>query len=319
MKSVWVASTLKIQLVFDFQRSNLTQIALRAGREPDQNYRDYFKVLRKESLSITDLGYFRLDTLKEIMYAYKSFFLSRLFPRTGLLTPEGKSIDLLKLLQRVPDKSFEMNVLLGKQKKHRLPCRLIVQAVPQKVADERRRKAKEKAKRKGSKVSKRTLALLSWTCLVTNVPVDMLSASQIVSFYRVRWQVELVFKLWKSYCGLARVAAFRRERIIVELYAKMIGILLTRFLTVHLQVSSDIEHIREVSSFKIRKICQRFARDLNRNLRTLSSLQSTLADLSVHIERFGFMEKRKTEPNVCRSLFLASTPVISPTMENNFT
>ena len=41
----------------------------------------------------------------------------------------------------------------------------------------------------------------SWTWLLTNVPSDV-SAEDIGRLYRLRWQVELLFKDWKSYANL---------------------------------------------------------------------------------------------------------------------
>ncbi len=300
-------ASLKVQLVFEFLAGNLTQIDLQAGRKPDQSYRGHVKVIPKGSLSITDLGYFCLDSFKAIMYERLAYFLSRFYKSTGLSTPEGESINLLELVQSYPREAFEINVLMGKRSKHRLPCRLIVLPVPQEVADQRRHKAKEAARRNHKTVRKHTLALMSWTFFVTNVPTDMLSIEQIRLLYPVRWQIELVFKLWKSYCGLKHIAGFRRERILVELYAKMIGVILTHFLIAPLRMPHGSLANREISPFKVRKIFQRFARDLSRCLGDLTEFQITLSEMLRHIERFGFKEKRQKKPNVCHTLALVST------------
>ena len=299
-------ASLKAQLVFDFLHGNLVQVALRVGREPDQSYREYLQVIPEGALSITDLGYFALDSFKTIMYDRNAYFLSRFRPKTGLLTPEGEPIDLLARLREGSPGPIEFPVLLGKQAKHRLPCRLIALPVPQEVSDRRRHKAKKKARRQNTTISQKTLALMDWTIFVTNVPTEMLSSRQIAVLYPVRWQIELVFKLWKSHCGLRRVAGFRRERILVELYAKLIGVVLTHFLIAPLRMPEDPLTNREISSVKVRKILQRFARDLNRYLGHSVKFQVVLAEMLCHIERFGFKEKRKKEPNTCHALALAS-------------
>ena len=41
----------------------------------------------------------------------------------------------------------------------------------------------------------------SWTWLLTNLPADC-SAENIGQLYRLRWQIELLFKDWKSYANL---------------------------------------------------------------------------------------------------------------------
>lgn len=294
-------ANLKIQLVFEFLLGNLEQIVWQAGREPDQGYQNYLKVLNPGSLHIADLGYFCLDRLKQVAEA--AYFLSRYLYPTGLFTSAGEPIDLLAMLHAEMGNVFELEVLLGS--KHRLPCRLIGLRVPQEVADRRRQKAHKNASRKGrGPVRQERLALMNWTLFVTNVPQTMLSLEQVAVLYSIRWQIELVFKLWKSYCRLNRVAGLRKERVLSELYAKMIGIVLTHFLVAPFRLSHDCR--REVSPFKVRKIFQRFARELNRNLSVLPDFLKVLAEMIKHIRRFGFKEKRKKHPNACQALALVS-------------
>jgi hypothetical protein len=299
-------ASVKIQLVFDFLCGNLIQVDLRPGREPDQSYRDYVQAIPEGALSIADLGYFVLDAIKAIMYERNAYFLTRFRTHTGLLTPQGDEFNLLKRLQSGPRESVEFAVLLGKQKKHQMPCRLIALPVPQEVADRRRQKAREKSRRQKSTPNKETLALMDWTIFVTNVPDEMLSIQQVATLYSVRWQVELVFKLWKSHCGLRRVAGFRRERVLVELYGKLIGAVLTHFLIAPLRMPDGVLTNREISPVKVRQIFQRFTRELNSCLNCPTKFQVTLANMISQIRRFGFKEKRKKEPNVCHALALAS-------------
>ena len=149
---------------------------------------------------------------------------------------------------------------MGKQTKHQLPCRLIALPVSQEVADRRRQKAREKSRRQKTTPNKETLALMNWTIFVTNIPDEMLSMQQIAILYSIRWQIELVFKLWKSHCGLRRVAGFRRERVLVELYGKLIGAVLTHFLIAPLRMPEGMLSNREISPVKVRNIFRRFAR-----------------------------------------------------------
>lgn len=298
-------ASLKVQLTFDFLLGNLTQVVFQPSREPDQKYQGYLAAIQPGSLSITDLGYFCLDAFKTIMLERKAHFLSRFLTNTGLLSSEGEPVDLYDLLQNHPRQTVELDVLLGKQAKYRLPCRLICLPAPPAVAEQRRRKARETARRKGRTPSKKHLAWMDWTLFITNVPASMLSIEQIVLMYRVRWQIELVFKLWKSYCGLKRIAGVRRERVLVELYAKMIGIVLVHFLIAPLRMPQGPQANREISPVAVREIVKRFARDLNRSLATDTS-QAVLSEMLVHIQRFGFKEKRRKSPNVCHALALAS-------------
>jgi hypothetical protein len=290
----------------EFLRHHLTQVVLRAGRDADQSYQDYVQVLEEGALSITDLGYFSLSVFKTIIHDCQAYVLSRLDTQVSLFTPDGVEIDLLDLAQRCGHEAFEMDVLVGKSANARLPFRLLAFPVPQEVADQRRRKAKENACRKGRTVSQRHLALLSWSFFITNAPLDQLPLTMVTVLYRVRWQVELLFKLCKSYCGLKRVAGFRRERILVELYGKLIGVVLTHFLLAPLRMPEGPCGRREISPVKTRKIFRRFIRDLTRAMGYNQQVQDVLSQLLTHIERFAFKEKRTKEPNLCHRLALVS-------------
>ncbi len=297
-------SSLKVQLVFDFLHGNLKLIKFKSGRESDQGYREYLEVIEAGSLTMVDLGYFVLGAFTEIADK-NAYFLSRYRVHTKLYTPNGVEMNLLDTLQSANSISLDMDVHLGA--KQRLPCRLIAFRVPQEVADQRRRKAIENAKRKGRTLSKVALALMDWSIFISNVPPEMLCVQQVINLYRVRWQIELVFKLWKSYCGLGRIAGVRRERVLTELYAKMIGIVLTHFLIAPLRMPEGIGVNREISPVQVRQILRRFARQLNQALANLDDVVNVLKEAVRHIRHSGFKQKRKKNPNVCHILELIAT------------
>jgi hypothetical protein len=299
-------ASVKVQLTFDFLTHHIEQVTLRAGRDTDRAYSGYTQVLPEGSLSITDLGYFSLRPLETITDEHQAYVLTRLdTTHTKVLTPEGAEIGLLALAKQGGPQACEHEVLVGKS--YRLPFRLLIFPVPQEVAEERRRKAKENARRKKRTVSPRHLALQSWSFFITNAPAEKLPLDAAAILYRVRWQIELLFKLCKSHCGLKHVAGFRRERILVELYAKLIGVVITQFLLAPLRVPDEVRvSKREISPVKVRKIFRRFVRDLARALVHKMDLEEVLSQLLMHIGQFGYMEKRTKKPNLCHELALVS-------------
>ena len=86
--------------------------------------------------------------------------------------------------------------------KHRLLGRLVALRVPDAVAELRRKRLQEKASDKGKSVSADRLALCAWTLLLTNVPKTMATSTEMAVLARCRWQIELLFELWKSGGGL---------------------------------------------------------------------------------------------------------------------
>ncbi len=103
-----------------------------------------------------------------------------------------------------------------------MPARLVALRVSDAVAQERRRKVKAAAKREGQVPSARVVARADWTLLVTNVPQAQLTATEAWTLYRCRWQIELLFKRWKSLGGIDEWRSADPERILCEVYAKLL-------------------------------------------------------------------------------------------------
>ena len=191
--------------------------------------------------------------------------------------------------------TFERDLRVGTEAQ--LPCRVCFFRLTQEQAEQRRRKAKAEAQRKGRTVSPRTLQLLDWSIYITNVPATILSLPQVALLYRVRWQIELVFKLWKSVCALNRIAGLRRARVLCELYAKMIGIVLTHRLFAPLRLGRV-----ELSLVKARQLLQDRVMDIARHLDCSAKLSSILQTLAAHVLRFAVKTKRTRKPSTLQQL-----------------
>ena len=75
-----------------------------------------------------------------------------------------------------------------------------------------------------------TLALCEWTILVTNLPPESFSLADILCLQRLRWQIELLFKLWKNELSLDEWRSHQPHQILSELYAKLILALVQHWL-----------------------------------------------------------------------------------------
>ena len=220
-------AAMKLQIRLDFNTGALSGPYLQAGREQDQSALLQSAPLPAGSLRITDLGYFNLDVFGKIGQQ-DGFWLSRLKANVSIYTEDGQPCDLINLLQACQAAEIDLPIQLGDT--HRLPCRLLAARLPLKVAAQRRRKLKANARRKGQTVSQARLELADWTILVTNVPDDLLNLSEAILLYRVRWQIELLFKLWKSEAHLVTSRSHKPWRILTEIYAKLLAVLLQHWL-----------------------------------------------------------------------------------------
>jgi len=290
------AASLKVQLLLNFLTGELAQIVFETGCSPDQAYEADLSRLEAGTLRISDLGYFKLQRFQTIA-EHQAYFLSRLDLHVTLTdATTGQPVDLLTWLQGETVTVSERNLLVGSV--HPIPCRIIAVRLPQAVVDRRRQRAQENARRKGRTLSAHHLALLAWNVFMTNVPATLLTAEQVAQLYPVRWQVELVFKLWKSEFALDRVAGFRRERVLCELYAKLIGAVLLCFLAAPHRLTAEAE----LSLIKAAHIFRRHVLRLAQSLSVQAVLVQNLQQLSQRLLRFGGKTKRRKTPSTCRQL-----------------
>lgn len=299
-------ASMKMQLVFDYLHGCIAYLDLCDGKSSDQGYRGHWTLIKQGSLFMMDLGYFVLDTFKEIHDA-GGYFLSRFQTQTALSYRNGERIELLEWLQEQTETLVEQEILLGGQAKHQIPCRLIAYSLNQELADRRRQTAKESARRQGRTASQRHLKLLDWSIYVTNVSEPMLRSSHVASLYRIRWQIELIFKMAKSFFALAHIASLRSERILSEFYARLIALILTYFLIAPIRLPRAPKNNREISPIKVRIALQRFARFFSRSLHDSRTFITHIHDFFQHVEHFGFKQKRRKSPNSVQLLTLIST------------
>lgn len=220
------AAALKFQVRLELRTGKLEGPQLQDGRASDRAAL-VPTTLPGGALWLADLGYWRLDTL-QTLEQQGVYWLSRLQVQTAIYDTAGQQRDLLALLDAQPAETVDLAVTLGEV--HRLPARLLAVRVPQAVADERRRRLRAVARKKGRMVSARRLALAAWTMLVTNVPSDRLTVREALVLGRARWQIELLFKLWKSHGRVDESRSLKPWRILCEVYAKLLAMVVQHWL-----------------------------------------------------------------------------------------
>jgi len=274
----------KLQTVYDYKRGELEFLDLTAGTVPDNRYTDHLPgMLHKRDLLLMDQGYFKLKTLAEIA-AKGAFFLTRFLVRTLLKDPITHApIDLAKHLSRLEGNACEMDVLMGGEKVPKVACRLIALRVNEQVANERRRRLRKEAKKKGRAVSKDCLHMCDWTLLITNIPQHWLPMDMVRALYTVRWQIELLFKQLKSILRIHQSHTGKENRLRCELYGKLIGAVIIH--RIHATETNRLWNTqrREVSMEKLYKRFQERAFTLMRLL--LVNLLEALTYLRGQIKR----------------------------------
>lgn len=285
-------SALKIQVVYDYLKSQLTFFDITPARENDQGYRKHLQTIKPGALYLQDLGYFCLASFKEF-FCKKAFIISRLLCIATVYEPEsGEKLNMLEVISKMGTESFSFNVCIGK--KERLPFRLVGRRVPAAVAEKRRREARKEARERKYTPKKTTLGLLDWSIYITNIPAEIANAEQIILLYTVRWQIELFFKLCKSEAGIDETLGKRPARIMCEFYAKMLSVVIALFLVslVVREEEKEISHIKAYSRLGL--FGREFFESLSSNYRLKKFIDKFLEVLEKYAMKDRWRKKRKS-------------------------
>ena len=197
------------------------------GRTHDRKTVLQEQPLAPGSLRLADLNYWSLDQFQQLEQQ-GNYWLSRFKLQTTIFTPDGDRWRLVELLQTKKQDELDLPVELGVQ--HRLPARLVAQRLPPQVAQQRRRRVRAEAQRRGKTPSQTQLFLADWLVFVTNIPPEKLSFAELFVVVRVRWQIELLFKLWKSHNVIDESRSQKPWRRLCEIYAKLIGVIIQHWI-----------------------------------------------------------------------------------------
>lgn len=232
------------------------------------------------ALFLFDWGYFKTKALAQIAEA-EAYFLTRLNHQTALYAAKGgrwQRVELPRLVRGASSSLLAYPVYVGACE--RVAVRLVAPPVPEAVVNERRRKARQAARKRGDTPSHAPLALLAWKLFVTNVSGTVWTPTTACRAYSLRWPVELVFKSWNSDLHLATLSTKTQEPPLCYLYGRLLLIALADALCPALRAALWPRQQRELSFLKLIRYLQTLA---DRWLQTLFAPPATLSQWLCHV------------------------------------
>jgi hypothetical protein len=285
---------LKLQVRLEVCSGHLAGPVLRPARENDGKSPYQNEDLPPGAVRMGDLGFYSLKQFVEDQRCGILWF-SRYKAKTLLFDEQGQTIDLLDWLHHQELDQNERTVYLGARQ--HLACRLLVERVPPAVVEQRKRKLNEYARKKQTPVTAELLALAEWTLIVTNIPASLLSIPEALVLLRVRWQIELLFRLWKSLFKVDEWRSQKPWRILTELYAKLINVVI-----LHWTFLVSLWQYPDRSLWKAALTVRRFANVLALALPDLIALNRVLSQLQDQLGSICHVNPRRTHPNTCQWL-----------------
>ena len=214
-------SALCIQYEFDLKSLKFVSLKVTDANVPDITVDE----VSPNELILRDLGYFLLESFTQINDK-GAFFVSRI---NNMVTVKenSKSFDFKKLYQHMLQTGqtiVEKQVELGLEKP--VAVRMVAQLVSDDVYQKRIANLEKIAKKKGRSVSDETRFRCRFFLIITNIQADIVTGEELFKLYRLRWQIELMFKHWKSKMGIHKVQKMKYQRFMCMILAKLIYVML---------------------------------------------------------------------------------------------
>jgi hypothetical protein len=162
---------------------------------------------------------------------------------------------------------------------------------------------REKCRTYGRQPTAQALELAGWLMLLTNAPAQRLPLAAAAYLYRVRWQVELIFKQWKSVLRLQVLPSTNENRVQCEVWARLLAAVLGFVWHQHAGAACQILYQREISFLKLAKQLQQHGQVLVRTLFSeRAGWEPLLRDLWKKVLKLARKEHQKSRQTTWQNL-----------------
>lgn len=293
-------SAFKWQVRWDLLRGSITGQALQDGRVPDTRSALKGQPLLKKSVRVVDLGYFDCGQFRQEAEEGSYIFTRFKVGRVKLFDERGEPMDLLAWV-RLHASQEPAQCWVQVSATHQLKARLMVVPVPEEVAIKRQADLRRKAQKHSRPVNEELLELAHWTIVITTIPEEDLSISEAMILLRLRWQIELLFKLFKKEGQVAISRSQKPWHRLTDLYAKLLGMLI-----VHWQMIVGCWHIENRSMVKASQAIRSQIVLLAKALGGKLDLHWVLCEITEGLEGCH-MTRRKKRPSSFQLLMTCSS------------
>ncbi len=216
----------QIQLEYELLGGQITQLSLGSALDADAKAgMKHIEEIPKKALLIRDLGYNSPKAFKELTKR-DIYFVSRAKAQWSMYEQKNGSLnkitveDIKAKLKESNTKYLDLEILVGQQTL--TPVRLIANFLTEEQTCKR---IKKKKANRGS-LSKLGQESACLNLFVTNIEKEKCNAEKVYQLYSLRWQIELIFKTWKSMMRIHKIHPMSGIRVQCVMLIKFIWVML---------------------------------------------------------------------------------------------
>ena len=297
----------KILLDYEYTQGRFHPLALLPGKRPDSALApELSSLLKSGELAAFDKGFWHPKTFG-VIDQKRAFFLTPWQRSSHLWVSDAKQpkgppvrLEVADHLRHSTQNMVQWPEVWIGDPKLGLKVRVAAFRLSEESANRHRQALQRDMQRKGRTASALSLELAGWLILLTNAPAQLLPTSAMAYLYRVRWQVELVFKQCKSFLRIDQTKAKTNiYRIQSEIWARLLAAVVLFAWHAHLQVAAAGQRAREISFGKVARCLQQHGMSLARDLiRGGDALIEELQRLWRHLLKTTIKGRQRTRKSV---------------------
>lgn len=303
-------ANIKVLLRYEVLTGRVEPLRLLPGKRSDQGLAcEMAQHLRPQELQLTDTAFCTIDAWRIVQnnQAYLLGPVSRSMTlwRDPADTPEPEQLDLAKALANCPANCWEWpEVYLGRAAHQVGPLRLAAFRLSPESAGRHRAALRESLRKQGRTPSQEALELAGWLILATNVSAQHLPTSMMSFLYRLRWQVELVFRQLKSVLRIDQSSGHKPCRIQCEIWARLLAAVLVFAWHAQANVVCWATHGCEASFQKVGVLFQQWGHTLARAYcQGAQALRQVLQEMWRNTLKLARKGRQKTRTNTWDNLW----------------
>lgn len=217
-----------IQYEYDIKSGKILDLSIHPSNRNDRTDAvETSDSVESNDLIIRDLGYFGVPVFKQFIEK-KACFVSRLDSTVNVFDEKQENISFEKLYRQMKKyglSQIEIPVLVGEHNK--LPLRMIVSLVTEDVYEMRLKKRSKNNQSRGYAMNQETRLRYRFNLFITNASEEQIPMEKVYIIYKLRWQIELIFKYWKSIFAITKTGSkMKKNRLLCMLYIKLLMIII---------------------------------------------------------------------------------------------
>jgi hypothetical protein len=256
------------------------------GKTSDKKMLEQAASLPKGCLHLIDRGFFDIDDLRS-KSEQGIRWITRIPAGTTVLVGK-KEMDWMTFLKTNREDYFDVSATLGKGK---YAVRLVGFRVDTETAARHNRNAERTNQKHGRSASESQKVLCQWAVYATNLLPQEYGWRDVCTLYRVRWQIELLFKLWKSEGGMDKSNGVKGWRCLCEFYIKLLGCVIANWLML-----LRCGQLGGVSAVKMFRVVHRRMAELYRTFDEVAT-RECLRQIEADLLKIPIQHQRKKNPS----------------------